>query len=448
MKILLIAYGFPPASSSSTFRPMFFAKHLQEMGNTIFVLTIRAEDYLPGHPKDPDLLKKLDDHIMIFRGRVFRPKETLMIFRDRLFKKTAAVSQHKASSLPDSVSGKQGKKGWFQEIKNIITDCLSTPDQQIGWLPSAVYKGIQIIKQQQIDIIYTTGGPWTSLLIGGILKKMTRTPVVMDFRDPWVANPSRASDSQLLQRVEPFLEKHVIAIADHIIANTEELRQDFLRRYSFLSKNRITTIPNGFEEYIPSQQNLNFQLTLVHAGMLYFSRNPRYLLQAMINGVEKHHFPADQLQLFLLGGFDVSLNDPELHSLLSHPCLQRIVKILPRVPYQEAIEYQKRSDVLLLLQPDFPLQIPRKLYEYIAFQKPLFAITNLQGATANIIQNNHLGIVVENRTEDIEPALITLYHQWKDRTLSLFSATTCDRFLNKNLTYTLDQVFRKYVECS
>ncbi len=45
------------------------------------------------------------------------------------------------------------------EIKNIITDCLSTPDQQIGWLPSAVYKGIQIIKQQQIDIIYTTGGP-------------------------------------------------------------------------------------------------------------------------------------------------------------------------------------------------------------------------------------------------------------------------------------------------
>jgi hypothetical protein len=104
--------------------------------------------------------------------------------------------------------------------------------------------------------------------------------------------------------------------------------------------------------------------------------------------------------------------------------------------------------VHLLLQPDFPLQIPRKLYEYIAFQKPLFAITNLQGATANIIQNNHLGIVVENRTEDIEPALITLYHQWKDRTLSLFSATTCDRFLNKNLTYTLDQVFRKYVECS
>ncbi len=65
----------PPASSSSTF-VRCFAKHLQKW-KYIFVLTIRAEDYLPGHPKDPDLLKKLDDHIMIFRGRVFRPKKHL-----------------------------------------------------------------------------------------------------------------------------------------------------------------------------------------------------------------------------------------------------------------------------------------------------------------------------------------------------------------------------------
>jgi hypothetical protein len=139
----------------------------------------------------------------------------------------------------------------------------------------------------------------------------------------------------------------------------------------------------------------------------------------MINGVEKTSLSGRSVATLFIRGFDVLLTTLNfIVYCLSLP--QRIVNILPRVPYQEAIEYQKRSDVLLLLQPDFPLQIPRKLYEYIAFQKPLFAITNLQGATANIIQNNHLGIVVENRTEDIEPALITLYPNGKTNAISFF----------------------------
>ena len=447
MNILMIAYRFPPASESGSFRPMYFAYHLQNLGENVCVLTVREQDYLSDQTKDYNLLKILSNGVEIIHSRAFRPREAIINMGSTLFQKTLKVKDN--ISIPSSKNKTDkpivSKTSPIQWLRNLIIEYLSIPDAHIGWLPSSVRVGLKVIKNKQIDVIYATGGPWTSLLIGAILRKITQKPLIIDFRDPWLANPFYTSKNKLIRSIESSMERKVIAIADHIITNTEELKQDFLVRYPFLSSNKLTTIPNGFEEYIELESPTaeRYILTFTHAGALYFSRNPRYLLQAIFNLIEQNIIPKQEMRFVFLGGIDDSIQDQELQDLLQHPLLQGVIDIVPRLPYQEALKYQSQSDILLLIQPDFPLQVPRKLYEYMAFRKPILGITDSSGATARIIQTHHIGIVVENQISAIETALKTFYQQWKKGTLSLLATDQYDVFMNKNLTLKLQSVFQK-----
>lgn len=439
MTILMIAYSFPPASTSSTFRPMHFARYLQQMGDRIWVLTVREQDYPADVPQDLKLLEVLHPDITIVRSRFFHPRNAFIAFRDRLTGKKTTRSQHRTQPVNRERPASRRQLSWIQEGKDIVTDLLSTPDQQVGWLPFAVKTGLKIIKNHKIDVIYATGGPWTSLLVGSFLKKLTHRPLVMDFRDPWVTNPSPRSDSQVIRAIEPLIEQRVIACADHLVANTEELKQDFLQRYRHLREEMISEIPNGFEEYVDRADEIRSRhFTVIHAGTLYFSRNPKFLLQALLHLIQQSIIPQEEVRVIFLGG--IAIEDSELDELLQHPLLEGAVEDIPRVPYQKAIDYQSRSDLLLLLQPDFPLQVPRKLYEYMAFRKPILGITNVQGATARVIREYELGTVAENQATAIESALRTYYEQWKDGSLHALSGEKCDRFLNKHLTRSLRQV--------
>ncbi len=445
MKILIVAYCFPPESSSGSFRPMHFARHLEKMGEEIYVLTARKEDYPSYQPMDDNLLEQLSDTIQIIRSRMYQPREAIIRLRDRILGKTEFTEDS------DTKSERHGEKGnvpsntsLFQRFKDTITDLLSTPDTEIGWLPSAVKEGSKLIKTRDIDVIYATGGPWTSLLIGVFLKKFTRRPLILDFRDPWTANYEFRFRAKLIRSFESWMECKILASVDHIVTNTEKLKQDFLRRYPFLTTNTLTTIPNGFEEYIESHEYKSKALTLTHAGILIF-RNPRRSFEAALNLIEKNVIPKDEIRFVLLGGFFI--DDPALDDLLQHPLLDNVVEVLPRLPYQDAVRYQNNSDVLFLIQPEnFPLQVPRKLYEYIAFRKPILGITDPNGATAKMIQENEVGIVVPDQTPELELALKTFYEQWKKGGLKPLSTKKCDEFKNSNLTVKLRKVFRECVD--
>jgi glycosyltransferase involved in cell wall biosynthesis len=445
MNILMVAYFFPPESSSGSFRPLHFARHLEESGENITVLSVREEDYWAYQPKDHQLLDQISANVEVFRTRMSHPKEAIINFRNWLLRKTPGEPEKKvAISQESEIAEDQPDTSWFQNLKDTITDLLTTPDTAVGWLPSAVRAGRKIVKAKDIDVIYATGGPWTALLIGIILKKLTGTPLVLDFRDPWVSNYEFRFKQKTIRSLSSWMERKVLATADHIVTNTEALKQDFIHRYSFLSPDTLTTIPNGFEDYIESHESKSTTLTLTHAGILIL-RNPRRLFKAALNLIENKVIPKEEIRFVLLGGFFI--DDPALDALLQHPLLENVVEILPRLPYQEALQYQHHSDVLFLIQPDiFPLQVPRKLYEYIALRKPILGITDPNGATAHVIQENDAGIVVPDQTSDLESALQTFYEQWKAGTLKPISPKKGDTFKNLNLTKKLRTVLRKCVE--
>ncbi len=437
MNILMLAYYFPPDSSSGSFRPLYFASYFKKKGDRVTILTAKKEYFLPDQSLDPPLLP---NDLNITRTRVYRPREALLGFRDRIFKR-------KGHSLGMSSMDPVGDKGKvqtvFQVTKDFITTALASPDAHMGWLFPGILAGRRLLKTQKFDIIYATGSPWTGMLIGSVLKYLFKVPLVLDFRDPWTQNPGFMIRQKVFRILESAMEKTIVKQADCIIANTEELACDFKTRYNICSE-KIIAIPNGYEKTYPSVASLNEKFTLTHAGSLYFSRNPKNLLQAIKNLLDKGLIPQDQIRVNFIGG--IGINDSDLDTLLADHQLERIIHTTPRVSFDRACDYQLNSDVLFLIQPDFPLQVPRKLYESMAFGKPVLGITNRTGATAAIIRETGIGEVVENRVEDIQQAVIIFFKHWQSNRLDKEYAGSIDKYSNQNLSGQLRKYLVRVIE--
>jgi len=429
MNILFITYYFPPSSSSGSFRPFYFARHLRKWGQDITVLTVNPAYYLPDHPLDHDLLSEVGEAMSVVRTPMFRPRDWVIRLNDPLKLKHSSKDAFQVQK--DSRKDKN-KKSFRQTIKDTITDLLATPDPRIGWMPFAFLSGRKVIKKKRIDILFATASPWTALLLGVGLKSLSKKPLVIDFRDPWVANPNFFRRGSLGRWIDRKLEKFVVKHADSIIANTENLRQDFLRRYSFLRPQQVHTIPNGFEAYQPLNPSFDKNVfTITHTGSLYFSRSPELLLKALQSCIKKGSIEQDKIQLRFIGGMNI--DNQELRRLVQSSEIKPILEVIPRVPYSKALEYMESSSVLLVIQPDFPLQIPRKVYDYMAVRKPMLCLTEEQSATWNLIEAYDLGFVCQNVHEDIEMMLESLYKRWCEVDLGHLGDGKCDEFLTSNL---------------
>jgi hypothetical protein len=64
----------------------------------------------------------------------------------------------------------------------------------------------------------------------------------------------------------------------------------------------------------------------------------------------------------------------------------------------------KQAPVLLIVQPESPLQVPGKIYEYIALGRPLLLVGG-EGATAGLVHRHNLGMTCPNDLKTLKKAL-------------------------------------------
>ena len=227
----------------------------------------------------------------------------MLAIRDRWRKKNnkSFVDTHKFVSPAISKVKKQ-RRSLLQRCKDTITDLAACPDPHVGWIPDAVRMGIHLIKEEKINIILATGSPWSCMVAGVLLRKETGIPLILDFRDPWVANPGFVQRGMVASAIERKMERYVVSRADAIVTNTKELRENFLQRFAVLKDENVHVIPNGFEEFLSAPPPDNQRFTIVHAGGLYFSRSPEPLLVALHNLIEEEKIPKNRLRVVLVGG--------------------------------------------------------------------------------------------------------------------------------------------------
>jgi glycosyltransferase involved in cell wall biosynthesis len=428
--VLMVTYLFPPVGGlgvAGSQRLLKFAKYLPSHGWRPIVLTVKEQSYESYFSVDPSLVTKIPSDSVIVRTRVLRWLTRLLEFKGRLQGRGSTVAQEAQASIEASLAGTvapavplRASKSLYQSLKDGITDLFEIPDEEMGWIVPGILAGLSAFRRHGYEVIFATGRPWTALVIGLLLRRLTGKPLIVDFRDPWMTNPFRLRYSPMRNRIEGWLERQVIEQAATVIANTHELRAEFIERFPNEPAEKFVTMLNGFDpdDFILTLTETPCEtraFTLTHTGFLYGKRDPKNFLEAVRLCLSRGLMERKKLRILLVGAAELPYN---LADYLKGAGLSDVVQLQGHLPYRESLHYLYRSDALLLLQPGTKTQVPSKLFDYIGVGKPILGVSPLDGATSRLLMQHRLGAVADpDHIPDIAQALARLYKAWDSGSL-------------------------------
>lgn len=440
-------------------RPLAFCRFLPGAGWQPHVLSVDPASVVPPHPVDVQLGRKVPSEVRVDRVPHSNPLQTLLNWRNQIRSRIAAGSNAStlagAAHAPTKGDGASEAAasvdaGTLADAKHLALDwAFAFPDPQCHWLKPALAAAKAWPRAAVPEVVYATGGPWTSLLVGQALASYWQVPFVADYRDPWSNNPYVSFRSELLNAKARKLETSVLQSADRIVANTPELQAQLAKDYPALA-HKLVTITNGYdpESFSTTPQHHGIDkdahgkgLEICHFGTVYGKRSPKVLLQTLLELQEAGRVSAERLRCRFVGAWDV--DDAECERVAKQLEHAGMLRREPAIPYQACLQQMQAADVLLVMQPDSPLQIPGKIYEYVATRRPLLLIGG-EGATANLVQRHRLGLASPNRPAELRTLLLDVAEG--RRSLSTPDPEQVARFnytqLTAQLAATLDDASR------
>jgi glycosyltransferase involved in cell wall biosynthesis len=194
-----------------------FVKELSKQGYSPIVLTIRESEIdAAKYQKDLSLLNKIPANIEIVRidsGQNFALVKNLMKWRVyRLF--------------------------WYFFYPLFW-------EKMANWPFVAFRHAKRLILENDLDLVYTSSGPFSSLILGYLLKKRLGIKWVADLRDPYTDAYAWSYPSKLHWMFSRVWEKWILSSADQLIVNTPEVKKLYLKR-NILPESKINVITNGY----------------------------------------------------------------------------------------------------------------------------------------------------------------------------------------------------------
>ena len=447
-KVLIIAYYFPPLGMGGVQRILKFCKYLPEFGWKPIVLTVEKIGYFA---EDPTLLEEV-------RGKteIYRTIDPLGFF-----------PRSNSPFLSPFTKGGRGISSWFL-----------FPDSKIGWLPFAFSKGLKITEMEGVDLLFSSAPPYTSLLVGILLKKRTGLPLVLDFRDPWFESFFFKPPTLFHRKSHEILERRVLASADWIVSVNEPVRELFLKKIPQTLKERVSVIPHGYDaedfDLIHQSQvqapnheiasspsprlgyggfamtdeetNLSSPFTIVHVGALNEWARPDPLLLAVHDLLQEKKIKGSDLKVVFVG--HSSERDWNLSEGLG---LEGCVQFVPYEPHRKSLESLLQADLLWLTitgesKGGEEFRSPGKLYEYLGSRKPIIASVPLEGIAARMITEMEAGIAVEPQdVEGLKRAILDFFLKKRRGELRDIPLERVQVYERKRLAERLSKIFDEVV---
>lgn len=386
LRVLLIAYAFPPFINAQAIRWLMLVRALSTQGVDVEVLTVQVPDYFA------ELTEEIPANVAVHRAWVgplqaigLRARAGLRLDDDWLSKRTT--------------EGGLGAGRRLYHLARRLADAALVPDLCTEWLPFALPRAMSLARSGRFDVLLSAHEPGVDHLIAARVKAATTLPWVADFADPWI----NQNTPRFRRRVDRLIERRIFRHIDALTVTTDGAARAYERAYPRLAPVRV--VAQGFDAKLMQRSEAEHppgrgRLRLVYTGTLYRGlRDPA----AVFEGIRLARSRGVDVTLTVAGRVpDDVIREATARGLDG-------IEFLGVVGFKRALALQKGADLLLHIDNvGEELQIPGKFFEYHGSGRPLMVIRHGDASSsfaATHVRRHGGGVDIENDAVRIGAAL-------------------------------------------
>lgn len=388
MKILFIACYSPLINNSASIETLQYLNNLAKIDeNEVHLLTVNF-------PKnsiyyDEYILSMLNEKVKMH-----------IISGGKIFEKIMPKKPSNKAEVNSSQNNKSFIKSMLKKGKSII----AVPDMYFNWAKAASKYGIELMKKEKFDVMFSMHEPPSSHICAMKIKEEFKDlPWVTYWSDPWLKDSTRENISPVRRKYEQSFERKVVNLSDRFIFVTKANRDDYVNSYN-ISIEKTFIVTRGYDEkqYKEIKEKSNPKLiekekiNFVYAGEIFSKlRNVNPFIDAL-NVIKNENIDLyNKLNIIFFGNIDSDEVKNKLNVIDK-------VSVSPRIPYDEALGYMLNSQVLLLFGNKNSKQIPAKVYDYFGAEGLIFVILGDENdPIKDVVKNKEKCIVVNNNVDEI-----------------------------------------------
>lgn len=388
MKILFIACYSPLINNSASIETLQYLNNLAKIDeNEVHLLTVNF-------PKnsiyyDEYILSMLNEKVKMH-----------IISGGKIFEKIMPKKPSNKVAVNSSQNNKSFIKSMLKKGKSII----AVPDMYFNWAKAASKYGIELMKKEKFDVMFSMHEPPSSHICAMKIKEEFKDlPWVTYWSDPWLKDSTRENISPVRRKYEQSFERKVVNLSDRFIFVTKANRDDYVNSYNIpIEKTFIVTRGYDEKQYKEIKEKSNPKLiqkekiNFVYAGEIFSKlRNVNPFIDAL-NVIKNENIDLyNKLNIMFFGNIDSDEVKNKLNFIDK-------VSVSPRIPYDEALGYMLNSQVLLLFGNKNSKQIPAKVYDYFGAEGLIFVILGDENdPIKDVVKNKEKCIVVNNNVDEI-----------------------------------------------
>jgi glycosyltransferase involved in cell wall biosynthesis len=372
LRVLYLAFFFPPSRSSGVYRARATANHLARSGWDVTVYTAPRRfftQYIGS--TDPALEDSVDSRIRVERPAMGYFRWERDIRRYGRFRANMPVLANAGYN-------------WFQRA--------FFPEHYASWIPRVVVRALRSHARHRFDLVVATGNPFASFAAAWWLRRLTGTPYVIDYRDSWTFNQFTGEPKFPPGHPAWAWERRAIEGAALSVFVNEGQRAWHAQRYP-AAAGRMTVVTNGWEPELLGRAP--------YPGPV--SGRP---LRFGYVGTVTEAMPLAEL----FDGWRIARNHPALadatFDLYGHLGFfrQSADQLLDRIPVAEGIGVAYRGplskaqvadayrglDILVFCVPGARYVTSGKVFEYMATGKPIVSVHSPDIAAADVLTGHPL----------------------------------------------------------
>ena len=415
-KVLIISYFFPPCNLTASQRIQGWANYLLSFGYYPTIVT-RNWDLKINSPEDT----------LISSGKeiIHEKNENYEVY----------YLPYKAS-LRDEIFSKNKNNRFIQKFSKFFTfKDLVFENYSNSAIPFAnIYDfSVDLLKKDNsFELLVISGNPFIQFKFGYLLNKQFGIKWIADYRDDWNTTELDSNSKgikKIISKIQTKSEKKWVGSAECITTVSKVYARkigDFVKKDGFV-------ILNGFDGILDNEYIFKDQIfRITYNGSLYPTQPIEIILKVLKKIIQYH---SAKIEIHFPGlGFDKNQKNRVQEEMKG---FEKNIFITDRIPKNEVLKIQQKSDLLLMISHEGIKGIPSsKMYEYIGLKKRILLYPNDSDIVENTLLDTELGIIC-NSEEELFNGLLNLIILKQEGKLENpnFDQSKIDLYSRKSQTY-------------